>query len=112
MPPRWPRKPDRNDPDYRRLDDRMNFALHVAIFAVVNSGLWFFRVLGDKSDLGVPGGPPWTPGFTAVWAGFLVAHAVFIFAIAKYNPPASSSTTEAGIGFQPTNQKKTTKSAK
>ena len=24
MPPRWPRKPDRkNDPEYRRLDDRM-----------------------------------------------------------------------------------------
>ena len=38
MPPRWPRKPDRCDPAYRRLDDRMNFAMHVAIFAVINSG--------------------------------------------------------------------------
>jgi len=43
MPPRWPREPDRNDPAYRRLDDRMNFAVHVAIFAASNSGLWFFH---------------------------------------------------------------------
>ena len=56
MPPRWPRQPDRNDPAYRKLDDRMNFAIHVALFAVTNSGLWFFRLLGEKtSPLGTPG---------------------------------------------------------
>ncbi len=28
MPPRWPRQPDRkNDPAFRRLDDRMNFTI-------------------------------------------------------------------------------------
>jgi hypothetical protein len=112
MPPRWPRKPDRNDPDYRRLDDRMNFAIHVAIFAVVNSGLWFFRVLGNTSELGVPGGPSWTPGLTAVWAGFLFAHAVFIFAIARYQDPVSDSAAASGVGFQPKTEKKSTKSAK
>ena len=39
MPPRWPRQPDRADPDYRRLDDRMNFALHIALFSAFNSAL-------------------------------------------------------------------------
>ncbi len=45
MPPRWPRQPDRNDLEYRRLDDRMNFAIHVAFCATCNSGLWFFHQL-------------------------------------------------------------------
>jgi hypothetical protein len=43
MPPRWPREPDRqNDPEYRKLDDRMTFAVHVALFLACNSGVWFF----------------------------------------------------------------------
>jgi hypothetical protein len=101
MPPRWPRKPDRNDPSYRRLDDRMNFAVHVAIFAVVNSGLWFFRVLGETSELGAPSGLPWTPWITPGWASILVLHAVYIFAIAKYETSLPTSSTESGVGFQP-----------
>jgi 2TM domain len=101
MPPRWPRQPDRNDPAYRKLDDRMNFAIHVAIFAVTNSGLWFFRLLGEKtSPLGTPGGLPWTPWLTLSWAALLVAHAVFIFAIANYDEPIPAATN-AGTGFKP-----------
>jgi hypothetical protein len=45
MPPRWPRKPDRSDPAFRQLDDRMNFAVHVAGFLAINSGLWFVHNL-------------------------------------------------------------------
>lgn len=78
MPPRWPRKPDRNDPAYRRLEDRMNFALHVAIFAASNSGLWFVRTIQN-------GTWPWTVWVTGSWALLLVAHAVYIFAIADYS---------------------------
>ena len=101
MPPRWPRQPDRNDPAYRKLDDRMNFAIHVAVFAVTNSGLWFFRILGEKTSLlGTPGGLPWTPWLTLGWAGLLVAHALFIFAIANYAEP-SPIVTDAGTGFKP-----------
>lgn len=44
MPPSWPRKPNREDPAYRKLDDRMNFAVHLAILAATNSGLWFFHI--------------------------------------------------------------------
>ncbi len=112
MPPRWPRKPDRNDPAYRRLDDRMNFATHVAIFAVVNSGLWFFRTLGETSDLSVAGGLPWAPLFTLGWLGVLVSHGIFIFAIAKYDTPLSTSTPTPGTGFQPKTVNNSAKSAK
>ncbi|MBD2020560.1 2TM domain-containing protein [Leptolyngbya sp. FACHB-36] len=106
MPPRWSRKPDRADPEYRRLDDRMNFATHVAIFAATNSGLWFFRVLGSVTQ-GVPGGPPITPLITEIWALVLLAHAVFIFAIAKYTDGSlTSASNTAGIGFKPTKSTK------
>ncbi len=102
MPPRWPRQPDRKDPAFRRLDDRMNFATHVAVFAAVNSGLWFFRNLGDLT-MGLPGGLPQTPVITSVWLSFLVAHGVFIFAIAQY------SETEAILGRNTTASEKPVK---
>lgn len=78
MPPRWPRKPDRRDPAYRRLDDRMNFAVHVAIFAATNSGIWFFRTVGEQSWL-------WTLWFTGSWAVLLVLHGIYIFTLADYS---------------------------
>jgi hypothetical protein len=82
MPPRWPRKPDRaTDPDYRRLDDRMNFAVHVGIFAATNSGLWFANTLQ-------PGRLPWLTGLSLVWLGLLALHGVYIFAIADYTTPS------------------------
>lgn len=79
MPPRWPRQPDRKDPDYRRLDDRMNFATHVAIFAPINSGLWFFHNL-QSTDWS------WLTPFTLVWFSAIAIHGVYIFAIADYSP--------------------------
>lgn len=84
MPPRWPRKPDRRDPAYRRLDDRMNFAVHVAIFGASNSSVWFFRILQPSPWI-------WTPWVTGSWALLLLAHAIYIFAIADYSDPASES---------------------
>jgi 2TM domain len=77
MPPRWPREPDRKDPDYRRLDDRMNFAVHVGIFLTANSGTWFFRILQDQSW-------PWTIWMTGGWAAILLCHGLYIFALADY----------------------------
>jgi 2TM domain len=78
MPPKWPRKPDRaNDPDYRRLDDRMNFALHVALYTATNSGLWFT----DRLQSGIF---PWLGSFSLIWLAGLVMHGVYVFAIAKY----------------------------
>lgn len=78
MPPRWPRKPDRRDPAYRRLDDRMNFALHVAIFAATNSGLWFFDTIK-------PGSLPWLRWEALIWSLVLLSHLIYIFALADYS---------------------------
>jgi hypothetical protein len=78
MPPRWPRKPDRRDPAFRKLDDRMNFAVHVAIFAAINSGLWFAHQLNTDWV-------PWVSRFTLIWLTGLVSHAIYIFAIANYS---------------------------
>ncbi|MGD1911323.1 MAG: hypothetical protein ACFB2X_10820 [Rivularia sp. (in: cyanobacteria)] len=85
MPPRWPRKPDRNDPAYRKLDDRMNFAVHVATFAVFNSGLWFFHNILLKDW-------QWLPIFTFSWLAILLSHLIYISAIADYSntPPKST----------------------
>ncbi|KGF72747.1 hypothetical protein DO97_05260 [Neosynechococcus sphagnicola sy1] len=82
MPPRWPRQPDRNDPAYRRLDDRMNFAMHVAIFAASNSGLWFFQNLQAQEW-------PWATWVTLGWGIGLLGHGLFIFAIARYTKSSS-----------------------
>ena len=78
MPPRWPRKPDRKDPEYRRLDDRMNFAVHVAVFAACNSGLWFVHNLKHATWF-------WTVWVTGIWALLLLLHLLYIVAIADYS---------------------------
>lgn len=78
MPPRWPRKPDRNDPAYRRLDDRMNFAVHVALCLACNSGLWFVHNLNNTDW-------SWLIWFTGIWAGVLLLHLIYIVAIADYS---------------------------
>jgi hypothetical protein len=90
----------------------MNLAMHVAIFAVTNSGLWFFRILGERtSPLGTADSLPWTPLITLVWAGLLVAHAMFILTIANYSEP-STTATSAGTGFKPKATASTTKAPK
>ena len=78
MPPRWPRQPDRKDPAYRRLDDRMNFAVHVAAFLAVNSGLWFVDILKQATW-------SWAVWVTGAWAAVLLVHFVYIAAIADYS---------------------------
>lgn len=85
MPPRWPREPDRNDADFRRLDDRMNFAVHVAFSAACNSGMWFVHNFQKATW-------SWTPWVTGVWLLVLVGHGLYIFAIADY----STESKDAG----------------
>ncbi|MGL5806523.1 MAG: 2TM domain-containing protein [Xenococcaceae cyanobacterium] len=78
MPPRWSRKPDRKDPEYRKLDDRMNFAFHVAVFAASNSGAWFVRTIKTADWT-------WTIWLTGIWGTILLLHLVYISAIADYS---------------------------
>ncbi|MEN9215476.1 MAG: 2TM domain-containing protein [Gloeomargarita sp. DG02_4_bins_56] len=76
MPPRWPRRPDPNDPAYRRLADRINWAVHIAFFAAVNSGLWFVRELN--------GALPQLPWLTGAWALGLLLHGFYVVRLARY----------------------------
>jgi hypothetical protein len=78
MPPRWHRKPDRRDPEYRRLDDRMNFAVHVAVFAASNSGLWFVHNLKNATW-------SWAAWVTGIWTLILLFHLLYLTAIADYS---------------------------
>ena len=79
MPPRWPRKPDRkNDPEYRRLEDIINFALHVGVYAAINSGLWFVHILKSTQW-------PWLIWVNVIWLGILALHFIYIKAIADYS---------------------------
>lgn len=78
MPPRWPRQPTREDPAYRKLEDRLNFALHVAAFALINSGVWFFQQL-KSADW------QWATWLTLSWLMILAIHLIYISAIADYS---------------------------
>jgi 2TM domain len=82
MPPRWSRIPDRNDSDFRRLDDRMTFATHVALFTASNSVVWFLRLLQHPTWT-------WTTWLTAAWSALLITHAMYIFVIADYSMPTA-----------------------
>jgi integral membrane sensor domain MASE1 len=84
MPPRWSRIPTRQDPEYRKLDDRMTFAVHVAGFAAINSGMWFFHIF-LQTDW------QWLPWVTVSWFGILISHLVYISAIADYSETPKST---------------------
>jgi hypothetical protein len=83
MPPRWSRKPDRKDPEYRRLDDRMNFAVHVATFAAINSGMWFVHNFKNTDW-------SWLTPFTEIWGAILFLHLIYIAFIADYSIESKS----------------------
>ncbi|MEM1368198.1 MAG: 2TM domain-containing protein [Cyanobacteria bacterium P01_H01_bin.15] len=79
MPPKWPRKPDRTtDPAYRKLEDRINFAVHFAFFAACNSIIWFVHNL-KQADWS------WIGWLTGVWVIVLVVHFIYIAVIADYS---------------------------
>jgi hypothetical protein len=66
MPIRWygPANPD--DPTYRHFERVVNLTLHAALFASINSGLWFVQELRH----------PWTHlnWLTLGWAFGLLLH--------------------------------------
>ncbi|MEM6256523.1 MAG: hypothetical protein AAF821_26745 [Cyanobacteria bacterium P01_D01_bin.156] len=84
MPPKWPRKPDKADPAYRKLEDRINFAVHVAAFAAVNSILWFLHELMQGTLM-------WLPKFSAVLLSLLMVHGIWVFMIATYQTSDAAS---------------------
>jgi hypothetical protein len=67
MPIRWYGPADPTDPTYRHFERIVNFTLHGALFAAVNSGLWFVQELRH----------PWShlAWVTLLWAAGLLLHA-------------------------------------
>ncbi|MDM7953061.1 MAG: hypothetical protein QUV07_07600 [Cyanobium sp. CZS 25K] len=76
MPIRWYGPADPEDPVYRHFERIVNLTLHAALFAAVNSGLWFLQGLRHPwSHLG------W---LTIGWAGLLAIHATVV--VVKRSP--------------------------
>jgi hypothetical protein len=66
----------------------MNLAVHIAIFAATNSGVWFFRQV-QQADWG------WTLWFSGIWFGALIAHLIYVVAIANYSEPTATDSTSS-----------------
>jgi hypothetical protein len=73
MAPRLSKPPDKNDPDYQKLENRINFALHVGIFAASNSCIWFVRTITYANW-------DWTLLLTNAWLVLLLIHGIWAFA--------------------------------
>jgi hypothetical protein len=62
----------------------MNFATHVAIFAAINSGLWFVHIFKTTTW-------EWLPWLTGGWVAVLLGHLIYIAAIANYSEPTETN---------------------
>ncbi len=91
MPPRWPRKPSRRDPEFRKLDDRYTYAAHLALFLCSASGLVFFQQL-YRADW------PWLLPLLGWWSLGLGIHSFWIFFVARYPADPSFAPTAEGSG--------------
>lgn len=97
MPPRWPRKPSRRDPEFRKLDDRYTYAAHLAVFLCSASGLVFFQQL-YRADW------PWLVPLLGWWGLGLGIHSFSIFLwpatlpiqVLWSSPEANEDSVEAG----------------
>jgi hypothetical protein len=76
MPPKLSRPPDPNDPEYQSLERRINFALHVGIFAASNSFIWFVRSITYANW-------EWTLWLTSGWIVLLVGHGSWLISKEK-----------------------------
>ncbi|MEB3265581.1 MAG: hypothetical protein VKN13_03090 [Cyanobacteriota bacterium] len=67
MPIRWYGPADPTDPTYRHFERVVNLTLHGALFAAVNSGLWFVQELRH----------PWPhlAWLSLLWGSGLLIHA-------------------------------------
>jgi hypothetical protein len=67
MPIRWYGPADPNDPTYRHFERVVNLTLHGALFAALNSGLWFVQELRH----------PWShlSWLSLGWGAALLVHA-------------------------------------
>lgn len=77
MPPQWPRRPTRRDPEFRKLDDRYTLGAHAMIYAAVCSGAEFLNLLWRAEWA-------WLPWLIGVWGGVVAVNAFWVLVIARY----------------------------
>jgi hypothetical protein len=80
MPIRWYGPADPSDPTYRHFERVVNLTLHAALFASINSGLWFVQGLRH----------PWAHlgWLTLGWAALLLIHgSVVVLLRPQATPP-------------------------
>jgi len=78
MPIRWYGPADPADPTYRHFERIVNLTLHAALFAAVNSGLWFVQELRHPwSHLGC---------VTLLWAAGLLLHGSVVLLLRPRTP--------------------------
>jgi hypothetical protein len=79
MPIRWYGPADPADPTYRHFARIVNLTLHAALFAAVNSGLWFVEEMRH----------PW-PHLNWIslgWGAALLVHGSVVIAMRPTTPP-------------------------
>ena len=77
MPPKLSSPPDPRSAEYRSLRDKINFAVHVGLFAATNSGVAFFAKLWQADW-------PWQTWLLLLWAIGLAVHGFYVFSLARY----------------------------
>jgi hypothetical protein len=89
MPIRWYGPADPGDPTYRHFERIVNLCVHAALFAALNSGLWFLQELRH----------PWTHlgWVTGVWAAGLLVHLLMVLRLR----PAAVGASTGGDGACP-----------
>lgn len=92
MPPRWPTPPTREDPNYRKLDDRFTLAAHAMAFAASISGLTFVKLLRHAEW-------SWYAPFALTWLALVAVNGIWVLAIARYpgsTPKGSADVSPGG----------------
>ncbi len=77
MPPRWPTPPNRQDPAYRKLDDRYTLAANFMCCSTVILGLEFWRRLQGAEWI-------WLGPFALTWTAIVGLNALWVLVFARY----------------------------
>jgi hypothetical protein len=93
MPIRWYGPANPEDPTYRHFERIVNLTLHGAVFAALNSGLWFVQGMRH----------PWPQlgRLTLAWAALLLIHASVVVLLRPRTAAAAEAPTPSDAPNQP-----------
>jgi hypothetical protein len=79
MPLKLSRPPDPNDPQYQSIERRLNFALHIAIYVALVSGLWFWHLLTQREHA-------WLVWLSIWWVLVILGQGIWVVTKEKNKP--------------------------